>query len=62
MLILTRHIGEQVKIGDDVTLTVVDLRGKQVRIGIQAPREVEIDREEIRKRKQRASARESVSK
>ena len=55
MLILTRHIGEKVKIGDDVTLTVVDLRGKQVRIGIQAPRDIEIDREEIRKRKQRAS-------
>ena len=55
MLILTRHIGEKVKIGDDVTLTVVDLRGNQVRIGIQAPRDIEIDREEIRKRKQRVS-------
>ena len=62
MLILTRHIGEKVKIGDDVTLTVVDLRGNQVRIGIQAPRDIEVDREEIRKRKQRASGRERVKK
>lgn len=47
MLILTRRTGEALKIGDDVTLTVLDARGSQVKIGIVAPREVEVHREEI---------------
>ena len=51
MLVLTRHPGETVCIGEDVKFSVLDVRGNQVRIGIQAPREVRVDREEIRARK-----------
>jgi carbon storage regulator len=47
MLILTRRIGESVKIGDDVTVTVLGEKGLQVRIGIDAPKDVPIHREEI---------------
>ena len=47
MLILTRRGGESLKIGDDVTITVLSVRGHQVRIGIDAPREVSVHREEI---------------
>ena len=47
MLILTRRISESVYIGDDVRLTVLGVRGTQVRIGINAPKEVPVHREEI---------------
>lgn len=47
MLILTRRIGETLMIGDDVTVTVLDVRGHQVRIGVNAPKEVSVHREEI---------------
>lgn len=50
MLILTRRVGEAVIIGDDVTVRVIEVRGMQVRIGIDAPREVRVDREEVRER------------
>ncbi len=47
MLILTRRVGESVVIGDDVVVTVVEVRGDSVRIGIDAPRSVDVHREEI---------------
>ena len=47
MLILTRRIGENLMIGDDVVISVLGVKGNQVRIGIDAPKEVEVHREEI---------------
>jgi carbon storage regulator len=47
MLILTRRVGESLMIGDDVNVTVLGIRGNQVRIGVNAPREVAVHREEI---------------
>ena len=51
MLILTRRIGESIMIGDNITIRVLEIAGKQVRIGIDAPRDVAVDREEIYDRK-----------
>ena len=47
MLMLTRRIGENLIIGDDVTVSILGVNGKQVRIGIDAPKEVSVHREEI---------------
>jgi len=51
VLILTRKPGEQIKIGDNITVAIVGVKGNQVRLGVSAPKDVSVDREEIRDRK-----------
>lgn len=50
MLILTRKVGESVLIGDDISITVLSVRGNQIKLGVQAPKEVSVHREEIYQR------------
>lgn len=47
MLILTRKLGESIRIGDDIKIVISDIKGKQIRIGIEAPEDVSIHREEV---------------
>ena len=50
MLILTRKLGEKINIGDDITITLVEIKGAQVKLGIEAPKHIEIHRQEIYER------------
>ena len=60
MLIITRRIGEKLMIGDDVSIIVLDVKGNQVRIGIDAPRDVAVHREEIYHRIQQENSRNAA--
>jgi len=59
MLILTRRVGETLMVGDDVTVTVLGVKGNQVRIGVNAPKDVSVHREEIYQRIQREKSQDS---
>jgi carbon storage regulator len=50
MLILTRRVGESIKVGQDIIVTVLGVRGTQVRVGISAPKDVAVHREEVTER------------
>jgi len=60
MLILTRRVGETLMIGDEVTVTVLGVKGNQVRIGVNAPRDVAVHREEIYERIKREQAEQTT--
>lgn len=51
MLVLTRNVGESVLIGDDISITILGIRGSQIRLGVKAPPAIPVDREEIYARK-----------
>ena len=58
MLVLTRRIGESLKIGTNITVTIINVKGAQVRIGITAPKNIPVHREEVVRRIERDIARD----
>jgi carbon storage regulator len=61
MLVLTRKLGESIRIGDDIVVKIVDLDNRQVKIGIEAPRSVAVNREEVYERIQRENVAASAT-
>ena len=59
MLVLTRQRGERIMVDDNIIITIIEVRGDRVRIGIEAPRDVSVHREEIYDEIQRGNRRES---
>ena len=59
MLVLSRHRDESIIIGDDIVITVVDIRGDKVRLGIEAPSQIPVHRQEIYEAIQREKARDA---
>lgn len=61
MLVLTRHQGERIRIGNDITITVIEAGSNRVRLGFDAPKDVVVDREEVflLKKKEESSGRQS---
>ncbi|TDQ58132.1 carbon storage regulator CsrA [Mesocricetibacter intestinalis] len=55
MLILTRKVGESLLVGDDISITILNVRGNQVKIGVNAPKDVSVHREEIYQRIKQAA-------
>ena len=62
MLVLTRKLGESIRIGDSIIIKVVDVDSRHVKLGIQAPREISVNREEIYERIQKENKEASASK
>jgi carbon storage regulator len=62
MLVLTRKLGESIRIGDDIIVKIVDLDGRHVKLGIEAPKSIAVNREEIYERIQRENKAASASK
>jgi len=62
MLILTRRIGETLMVGDDVAITVLGVKGNQIRLGVDAPKDVSVHREEIYQRIQRERGEEGTNR
>lgn len=60
MLILTRRVGETLMVGEDITITVLGVKGNQVRVGINAPRDIAVHREEIFNKIQQKDVEEPV--
>ncbi len=61
MLILTRKRDESILIGDDITVTILEIRGGEVRVGIEAPRHIRVDRAEVRVRRNEQTVRSRES-
>jgi carbon storage regulator len=61
MLVLSRKRGEQIAIGKDIVITIVEIRGDKTRVGIDAPKEVSVDRIEVARAKEREAAQERPS-
>lgn len=62
MLVLTRKLGESIRIGDNITVKIIDLDGRHVKLGIEAPKNIAVNREEIYERIQRENRAASISK